>query len=155
MRDPGMMRNDPPKVMSTILVVDDDEPFREMLRTVLEIRGFHVLVASHTAEGLEIAARHSPDAIISDFQMPKADGLTFCRALQQQNAELNRQVPVWLMTGTVVLTEKEALAAGAVGIFRKPFHAVEIAKTVERHCTARRPAAKARDERAPEIIPAT
>jgi CheY-like chemotaxis protein len=124
--------------MSTILIVDDDEPFRGMICTVLEIHGFNVVPAADSTAGLELAASRVFDAVLSDFQMPKADGLSFCRALQQQNSRLARRVPVWLMTGTATLTEKEALDAGAEGVFRKPFHAVEIAKTLERRCRIRR-----------------
>src|SRR6185369_10974336 len=65
--------------MSTILIVDDDEDFREMLVSVLTLRGFNVIAAATTADGLALAATHELDAALSDYQMPKADGLTFCR----------------------------------------------------------------------------
>jgi CheY-like chemotaxis protein len=117
----------------TILIVEDDDSFREMLRTVLEARGLNVLVAANTGEGLELAATHGMDAIVSDFQMPKTNGLEFCRAVRRQNEQLGRRVPVWLMTGTDTLTEKEAKAAGAVGILRKPFRVIDITKIIERY----------------------
>jgi two-component system chemotaxis response regulator CheY len=106
-----------------------------MMRAVLEARGINVLHGANTGEGLEIAATHHVDAIISDFTIPKMNGLQFCPAVREQNARLDRQVPVWLITGTAALTEKEAIAAGAVGVFRKPFHVIEITKTIERHLT--------------------
>lgn len=118
--------------MRTILIVDDDDSFREMLRSVLETRGFNVLVAANAGEALEIAACHDLDAIVSDYHMPKSTGLQFCRAVHEQNARLSRRVPVWLMTGTESLTAKEAIAAGAEAIFRKPFHVLKITKTIER-----------------------
>lgn len=119
--------------MRTILIIDDDEAFREMLRAVLETRGIEVLVAENTAEGLILAACREIDAVLTDYQMPGQNGLEFCRALRRQFAPLGAHVPVWVMTGCISLTAKEALAAGAEGIFRKPFRVVEITQAIERH----------------------
>src|SRR4051794_33000619 len=85
--------------MRTILVVDDDESFREMLRTCMEMRGVAVLMAAHPGEALELAACHHVDAVVSDYQMPGMDGLAFCRQWRAQNARLDRVVPFWLITG--------------------------------------------------------
>ena len=117
--------------MKTVLVVEDDEAFREMLRAALESRGFAVLIAENTGEGLETAACKTLDAVLTDYHMPKTNGLQFCRALVRQNAALGQRIPVWLMTGSIDLKVGEARDAGAQGIFRKPFHVHEISDVIE------------------------
>jgi CheY-like chemotaxis protein len=110
----------------TILVVEDEETFRELLRSVLEPRGFRVILAENAAQGLELASTQAIDAVVTDYHMPKMNGLQLCRALAGR-------VPVWVMTGSVNLTQQEVVAAGAVGIFRKPFRVQELCRVVERH----------------------
>lgn len=81
--------------------------------------------------------------MLSDYQMPKTNGLELCRALREQNETLDQHLPIWLMTGSVTLTTKAALAAGAIGIFRKPFHAVDVSRAIDRRLHAPEGAANA------------
>lgn len=122
--------------MKTVLIVEDDDSFREMLRTLLETCGFRAIVAENSNDALRIAAGYPLDAVLSDYQMPHANGLEFCRALRAESDALNRSLPVWLMTGAVSLTDKMAADAGAEGVFRKPFRVLEIAKTIQRRISA-------------------
>ena len=103
-----------------------------MLRTILEARGFQVLLADNTADGLVIAATRELDAVITDYHVPRTNGIEFCRALRRQDQAFDRRLPLWIMTGDPALTTKEAIAAGAEGLFRKPFQATEICKRIER-----------------------
>ena len=116
--------------MKTILIIDDDNSFRELVRTVLEAHGFRVLSAANTNEGLGFLARHDLDAIVTDYDLPESNGLVFCRVVSRENARLKRRVPIWMMTGVLSLTEEEAREAGAEGIFRKPFRVEEMAKAI-------------------------
>ena len=61
-----------------ILIVDDNEPDRELLKMVLEFNNFRVTVAGNGVEALAAARRDRPDAIVSDVQMPLMDGFTLC-----------------------------------------------------------------------------
>lgn len=122
--------------MKMILVVDDDHVIREILRAILETHGFEVLTAESAGDALEIAATRAVDAVITDYQMPRMDGLEFCRTLRDQNASLDRALPVWLMTGCHLLSTRDAIAAGAQAVFRKPFSAIEVCERIERHLGA-------------------
>ncbi|MEK6632652.1 MAG: response regulator, partial [Nitrospirota bacterium] len=61
--------------MATILIIDDEESIRHLLREVLEKAGHQVLEASNGREGLEIYQKHPADLVIMDLLMPDTDGL--------------------------------------------------------------------------------
>lgn len=61
--------------MAKILVIDDEEPIRMLLRTTLEAAWYTVLEASNGREGLEICRTHSVDLVITDIAMPEMSGL--------------------------------------------------------------------------------
>ena len=64
--------------MSTILLVDDDLDSLWPLRLVVEEQGHHVLLASEGEDALVKAARYLPDIIVTDWNMPKLDGVALC-----------------------------------------------------------------------------
>ncbi len=61
--------------MEKILVIDDEEPVRRLLRTTLEGASYTVLEASNGREGLELCRHHSVDLVITDIAMPEMNGL--------------------------------------------------------------------------------
>lgn len=115
-----------------ILVVDDDPCFRELMRRLLESRGFAVLVAEDGAAALELVSSVPVAAVVTDHEMPRLSGLELCRALRSQPTGVGLRIPVWVITGSNI-TRREAIAAGAKGMFRKPFKVREIFKAIERH----------------------
>lgn len=130
--------------MKTILIIEDDDAFREMLQTVFVSHRFEVVTAGNTGDGLALTASRALDAVLVDLNMPRSNGLEFCRALGVQSAALDRRLPVWLMTGSFALTPAEAIDAGAQGIFTKPFKVLEVAKQIAHHLEpARRDQAEA------------
>ena len=61
--------------MATILIIDDEEPIRALLRTTLEVAGYEVVEAANGREGLALY-RHKPtDLVITDIAMPELNGL--------------------------------------------------------------------------------
>ena len=66
-----------------ILVVDDETRIRDLLRIILESRGFEVIEAKNGQEAVEKAKAHVPDLIILDVMMPAMDGFESCRRIRE------------------------------------------------------------------------
>jgi len=58
----------------TILVVDDEEDIRKLLKDFLESRNYHVLTAEDGSQALELTKKHVPDLIVTDMLLPKVHG---------------------------------------------------------------------------------
>lgn len=94
-----------------ILLIDDDVDYHVILRRHLRLAGHEVLTAVNGERGLEAVARHRPDVVLLDYNLPTMDGLEVCRRLRQDPQ--NEFLPIILLTGhsSLELTEK-AVAAG-------------------------------------------
>ncbi|MFN8473846.1 MAG: response regulator transcription factor [Anaerolineae bacterium] len=66
----------------TILVVDDEPPLRDLVRSYLEHEGFAVLTANDGLAAIELARQHAPLVVILDLMLPVLDGLEVCRRLR-------------------------------------------------------------------------
>lgn len=116
----------------TILVIDDNPLVREVVRRMLEARGYAVVVAEDGARGIDLLNSTSVDAAIVDVDMPRMNGIDVCRALRNRAAAIGTSLWVWLMTGvTRPELAASALAAGARGILAKPFTTDELVRCVE------------------------
>ena len=89
--------------MIHILVVDDNEPDRELLKRLLEFNDYRVTVAGNGVEALAAAQRDRPDAVISDVLMPKMDGFTLCHTWMR-DAEL-KTIPFIFYSANLTLAE--------------------------------------------------
>jgi DNA-binding response OmpR family regulator len=109
-----------------VLVVDDDETVRDVVRRYLEVAGFTVDQAGDGAEGLAQFAAHEPDLVVLDVMMPGINGLEVCKRLRQVS-----QVPIVMLTA---LGEEEnriaGLQLGADDYVTKPFSPKELALRV-------------------------
>ena len=105
--------------VSTILIVDDTDDTRDVLRTMLEMKGCRVLEAADGAEGVEVAAREVPDLILMDLNLPELDGFDATRRIRER-AEAHA-IPVVAMSAYYDGDwRQQALAAGCVACVRKP-----------------------------------
>src|SRR3954466_5362748 len=109
--------------LRSILVVDDEEPIRQMLTEVLSGHGYVVRAASDGEEALKELAVHDYDAVVTDVRMPRMDGLSLVRAIQQTAPD----APVIVMSayGSHDLA-LEAMKAGAYDYLGKPFRPDEV-----------------------------
>jgi len=122
----------------SILIVDDNPPFRGMLKSMLAMRGYAILTASSAAEGLKLASEYAIDGILVDYDMPGTNGLEFCRMLREQNQAAGRDIPAWIITGALHAdVGKHAVDAGAVRVIRKPFNADELCSRLEQEFSNR------------------
>ena len=102
-----------------VLVVEDNEVNRYLVRFVLEKGGFRVLTAENGREAIELARLHRPDLILMDIQMPVMDGYA---ATVELKADVQlRAIPVVALTAYAMPHEREqAMAAGCAGHIEKP-----------------------------------
>lgn len=116
----------------TLLVIDDDASVREVLRLLLEHRGYEVLVADSGDKGVAFAAQRKVDGAVVDVHMAGMNGIEACRQLRAQAAAAGRTLPVWIMTGArTAQIVKSAAEAGALVVMSKPFRHAELYERIE------------------------
>ena len=115
---------------STILVVDDDESIRELLRLHLSAAGYAVQVAEDAIAAGYLVLRSPPDLIISDVNMPHMDGFEFVAALKADKSLPSS--PVIFLT-SVEEGDHRGKALGAVGYVTKPVRADHLLALVAKH----------------------
>ena len=101
-----------------VLIIEDDQELRELLRTTLEAEGFTAEIATDGAEGLSRLRRGIPDLVLLDLVLPGVNGLEVLMALRSDPAA--RRVPVIVMTGTQTQAS-ELRGLGVVALLHKPF----------------------------------
>lgn len=105
-----------------VLVVEDDEGIREMLRYNLTAAGFAVQEARDGVSGLRTARTASPDIILLDLMLPGMSGLDFCRTLRRTS-----RVPIIMLTAKDTEVDKiVGLELGADDYITKPFSVREV-----------------------------
>ncbi len=108
-----------------ILVVDDDQYIRLILQKRFTSKGYSVLVAEDGEQGLKVAKADPPDLIISDWMMPKMDGLEFCR-LAKQDEKLRFTYFIILTARDTQDAKIEGIETGADDFVTKPFNDREL-----------------------------
>jgi DNA-binding NtrC family response regulator len=103
--------------MESILIVDDDPGFRNLMETILRGEGYSVDVAASVAEAISAAARRSYHVVVSDLKLPDGSGVEILRYWKQEMPE----TPVIMITafGTVA-SAVEAMKLGAADYLGKP-----------------------------------
>src|SRR6267378_775235 len=115
----------------TMLVVDDHDVNRELIRTLLERKGYRVLLAGTGEAGIEIARRERPSLILLDLAMPGSDGFATARELRADGAF--DATPLVAVTAMAMRGDEErAKEAGFDAYVTKPVDRRELEDTVER-----------------------
>ena len=115
--------------MSNILIVDDEQSYRQLLSLVFEPEGHSVLTAMNGREALEMLEVEQADLIISDVRMPDMDGISLLREAR----ELYPDIGMVLMTAyATVDTARDAFKLGADDFIQKPFDVEELKMIVKK-----------------------
>ena len=118
--------------MARVLVIDDDEEIRTLVKHMLVGEGHQVEEAVDGAEGLRLFGKDPPDLVLTDINMPGLDGHEVITAIRVLHAE----VPIIAVSGGGAIEQDElllkAFALGAVEVIMKPFEFRQLVGAVER-----------------------
>lgn len=113
-----------------ILVVEDEEDIRTLVRYNLEAEGYSVVDASDGEQGLNLAAKERPSLIVLDLMLPGLSGLEVCRLLRSRDE--TAQVPILILTARAAEVDKVlGLEMGADDYVTKPFSPREFVARVK------------------------
>jgi len=113
----------------TILIVDDEDQFRESLSEALE-EEFHVLMAPNVREGLRVIDKNSLDLILLDLQMPGLTGVDLLESLRSKN----NNTPVFILTGNSCQNWAEKCAdLNIQGYIKKPVDIENLMCRIKKH----------------------
>ena len=115
-----------------VLVVEDHEDNRQILRDLLENAGYNMIEAGDGEQALMAAASQRPDLILMDIQLPILDGYEATRRLK---ADLTlKTIPVIAVTSYALSDdEKKAYAAGCDAYVAKPYDPLALLETIRQH----------------------
>lgn len=111
-----------------LLIVEDEESIRFLLRANMEFEGYEVTEASDGEEGLKLAQSENPDLILLDLMLPKMSGMEVCKRLRAAG----NAVPIIMLTARGEQMDKViGLKTGADDYITKPFDVLELAARIE------------------------
>ncbi|NEQ73635.1 MAG: response regulator transcription factor [Okeania sp. SIO2D1] len=113
-----------------ILIVDDEDSLRILLKRHLELQGYEVKDANSGLDALSMLEQLNPDLIVSDIMMPQMDGLEFCQRLR--SSDLGQLVPFIFLSSKGELEDRiVGLSMGADDYINKPFEMRELVAKIE------------------------
>ena len=105
----------------TILIVEDNEKNRRLLRDVLQFKGYQILESETAEEGIRIARADKPALILMDFHLPGMNGIQALDVLRADDA--TRAIPVIAVTASAMTEDRQKIvAAGFDGLQTKPIN---------------------------------
>ena len=125
---PASDRPSPRRQSATrILVVEDDEPLRELLQAALTHEGYQVTVVATGVAGLELAGAGIPDLVVLDVNLPDVDGFELCQRLRRDGNDM----PVVFLTARDARTDLRMGLATGDDYLTKPFSLEELVLRIE------------------------
>jgi CheY-like chemotaxis protein len=114
---------------NTVLVVDDSQLNRKLIRTILGMKKIGVIEAGDAENGLELARAKRPDLILMDLKMPGMNGLQATEVLKADSETAD--IPVIILSaGSVPEDDQQMRESGVAALILKPFSANELIETV-------------------------
>jgi DNA-binding response OmpR family regulator len=117
--------------MATVLVVDDEDDIRELVRLNLELDGHRVICAADGDEALDAMRRDAPDLVLLDVLMPGLDGWAVLGSIKAESDAGLAQTPVMMVTAmTSDLDRIRGAIEGAIQYIVKPFQVSQLRQMV-------------------------
>lgn len=116
-----------------ILVVEDYDDSRELIKFMLESLGHQVLEATNGSEAVEYARQEHPDLILMDIAMPIMDGIAATKAIRELNEDKLAHVPIICLTAHINSYLQEALDAGCNEVVGKPINMLALQPLVQQY----------------------
>jgi len=114
-----------------ILVVEDNDKNRKLVRDVLVFKGYEIVEAETGEDGVRLAHERRPRLVLMDIRLPGIDGIEALRRLRAEPA--TREIPVLAMTASVMMEHRQrVMDAGFDAFHGKPLNMKEFIATVER-----------------------
>jgi two-component system alkaline phosphatase synthesis response regulator PhoP len=115
--------------VTSVLVIDDEQPIRLLCRVNLEAEGMEVLEAADGPSGLDQARRYQPDVVLLDVMMPGLDGWRVAEQLLED--ERTSRIPIIFLTARAEFRDRaRGLDIGGVDYVTKPFNPLDLAQLV-------------------------
>ena len=113
-----------------ILIVEDNEKNRKLVRDVLSFKGYEILEAETGEDGVRLALERRPRLILMDIQLPGIDGIEALRRIRAE--EETRGIPIVAVTASAMDRDRQQImAAGFDGYQSKPLNVKEFMAAVE------------------------
>ena len=112
-----------------ILIIEDNEKNRKLMREVLRVKGYHTLETETAEEGIRVAQESLPALILMDLQLPGMDGIAALASLRADSK--TKEIPVVAVTASAMSHQRlKILAAGFDGYKTKPINVKEFLQVV-------------------------
>lgn len=130
-----------------ILVIEDEDSIRELVKLNLELADFEVIEAADGLEGLNKVMQEKPDLVLLDLMLPKMDGYELLPKITE------RQIPVIILTAMNGLKDKiKGFNLGTDDYITKPFESMELLARIRAVLRRSQQAAQQQEEREPQTL---
>lgn len=115
-----------------VMVVEDNEKNRKLMRVVLKAKGYNVIEATTGEEALTILKKQKPDIILMDIQLPGIDGLTLVKQIKADTT--TKDIPIIAVTAYAMKgDEQKILDTGCNAYVSKPINTQELPLVIEKY----------------------
>jgi len=115
-----------------VMVVEDNEKNRKLMRVVLKAKGYNVIEATTGEEAMSTLKKQKPDIILMDIQLPGIDGITLIKQIKVD--ENTKDIPIIAVTAYAMKgDEQKMISSGCDGYISKPIDTHELPNIIEQY----------------------
>ncbi|OOP57508.1 MAG: two-component system response regulator [Candidatus Brocadia carolinensis] len=115
-----------------VMVVEDNEKNRKLVRVVLKAKGYNVIEATTGEEALNLLKNQKPNIILMDIQLPGIDGLTLIKQIKADS--VTKEIPIIAVTAYAMKgDEQKILDTGCEAYMSKPINTQELPLVIEKY----------------------